>query len=904
MSLDDDLSPTQKDSALRGREDVFLPGTVLLDRYHLEKVIGRGGMGVVWRAQDRALDIPVALKFVPQALLLDRMAIDDIKRETRRSLSLSHPHIVRVHDFIQGENWAGISMEYVGGGTLSDRRMDRESRCLEVDEIRQWVIQLCEALAYAHEKAKLIHRDLKPSNLMLSTEGDLKLADFGIARCVSDSLTRVSNQISTSGTLTHMSPQQLSGESPQVSDDVYSLGATLYDLLTGKPPFLSGSIMHQVMEKIPPPMALRRRELGVEGQPIPAVWEEVVASCLAKNPADRPATATAVLTALGLRDRVSTDPLSSRPVEHKTPETPLPGAGKIQGRLPPFYQSPGARWVYALIFLAGVLGLWFWGMYLPGERMRQSQIILHEARQKEKETEARLTTDPVRREKLLTEAREAANAAQALRTSGEKAAREAERLASARGGVIVRTEPEGAIVSLGGEDTQKSPATFRSLRLGQYPVRIALDGFDPVTVTAEVRADEFVELGPYKLVRSFGSLRILSLPEGAAFELTGSDGKTHTGKTPGEVRDIPTGPCRLTLKKSGWPDCTRLIRVERNQTTPVHWEYGPGQARFRSQPDGAEIWIGGKNRGQTPLDLELPSGTYKAEVRYKHWPVQEKTLLVTKGGTEQADFEFSSGTVQIGSTPEGAEILVDGRNMGKTPAQWELPTGTRVIKVRINALVEKSQTVEVVKGGRHEARFQLDFGRVNVESNPSGATVKIRGVAVGKTPLKGFALPPGNHSVEVSQNGYVPASESIHVREGGAERVSLTLITEEEARWKKIAGRYSGQIDVKDTHLLSAGQRQEKFEVTVAGSHLQPLVTFQFQYPITGRFTASNDSSSFRTFHIKSVSLSKGSLSAKWDELAATTSMEMNFDSGRINFTHKNWLGSTISGSGKFGKDR
>src|SRR6185369_177309 len=114
-----------------------------------------------------------------------------LKRETRKSLMLTHPNIVRIFDFIEDERSAAISMEYVDGATLSSMRVKRPSKCFDVEEIEPWVASWCDALSYAHESDKLVHRDLKPSNLIVNSKGELKITDFGIACTLRDSMTYV-----------------------------------------------------------------------------------------------------------------------------------------------------------------------------------------------------------------------------------------------------------------------------------------------------------------------------------------------------------------------------------------------------------------------------------------------------------------------------------------------------------------------------------------------------------------------------------------------------------------------------------------------------------------------------------------------------------------------------------------
>jgi serine/threonine protein kinase/Tfp pilus assembly protein PilF len=266
-------------------------GQVVFGRYKLVKVLGRGGMGIVWLAQDEELERDVALKFLPDLMIQDRSLLDQLKRETKRCLELTHPHIVRIHDFVHDERSGCISMEYVDGETLSNLRAEKEQKVFEPDEIAGWVTQLCEALDYAHNRARVIHRDLKPANLMVNQRGHLKVADFGIARSLVDSASRLTAEEGRSGTLVYMSPQQLNGEHGTHLDDIYSVGATIYELLTSKPPFYSGNIDRQICERVAPLMTERRQEFDIAPASVPQTWEKAVAGCLAKDPSQRPQSA-------------------------------------------------------------------------------------------------------------------------------------------------------------------------------------------------------------------------------------------------------------------------------------------------------------------------------------------------------------------------------------------------------------------------------------------------------------------------------------------------------------------------------------------------------------------------------------------------------------------------------------
>jgi TolB-like protein/Tfp pilus assembly protein PilF len=229
-------------------------------------------------------------------------------------------------------------------------RAEKEQRVFEPDEISTWVSQLCDALDYAHNRAKVIHRDLKPANLMVNQRGDLKITDFGIARSLADSASRLTAEQGRSGTLVYMSPQQLSGEHGTHLDDIYSLGATIYELLTSKPPFYSGNIDRQICERVAPSMTERRKEFDIEQASIPKLCEDTVAACLAKDPSRRPQSAVEVAQRLQLP----------------------PG----QARISASFAKPASRKPLLIASLAAASVLVLAGVYF-GASTRQAQPVAH-----------------------------------------------------------------------------------------------------------------------------------------------------------------------------------------------------------------------------------------------------------------------------------------------------------------------------------------------------------------------------------------------------------------------------------------------------------------------------------------------------------------------------------------------
>lgn len=238
--------PNEPDNSFEKTVRIHRPDDRLFDRFVLKRRLGQGGMGVVWLARDERLEIDVALKVLPDALRFDEGALAQLKQEAQKCIRLTHARIIRVFDFLVSDELAAISMEYVDGPTLAKLRAEQPEGVFDAEEIKDWVTQIGEALIHAHEEARIVHRDLKPGNVMIDAAGRAKVADFGIARTLGGTMTATSQNEFVTGTLAYMGPQQLRGDRPTAQDDIYALGALIYELLTGKPPFYSGDVCQQI----------------------------------------------------------------------------------------------------------------------------------------------------------------------------------------------------------------------------------------------------------------------------------------------------------------------------------------------------------------------------------------------------------------------------------------------------------------------------------------------------------------------------------------------------------------------------------------------------------------------------------------------------------------------------------
>jgi serine/threonine-protein kinase len=268
-----------------------------LGKYQIIAAIGRGAAGTVWRALDPVIERTVAIKTIKLDHAGDAEAAEEIarfKREAQAAGRLSHPNVVAVYDYGEQGGLAYLVMEYVEGGSLKSL-LDKGER-LPLKEVARVMDELLAALAHAHEKG-VVHRDIKPANVMLTKSGQVKVADFGIARIESSTMTQAGTVL---GTPAYMSPEQFRGEPVDQRTDLYSAGVVLYQLLTGDKPFEGTftAIMHKVLTVEPP------KPSDISGA-VPPALDAVVAKAMAKRPQARFESANAFRAALAAAMRAA-----------------------------------------------------------------------------------------------------------------------------------------------------------------------------------------------------------------------------------------------------------------------------------------------------------------------------------------------------------------------------------------------------------------------------------------------------------------------------------------------------------------------------------------------------------------------------------------------------------------------
>ncbi|MEO7042614.1 MAG: serine/threonine-protein kinase [Gemmatimonadaceae bacterium] len=303
--------PNRPDDALRAQL-----GRVLEANYELDKEIGRGGMGIVYRARDRRLKRLVAIKLLPPDLAYRPDIRSRFLREAETSAQLSHPSIVPIYTVEEADNLVFFIMGYVNGDTIGQRL--RQTGPMGADEVRRILCEVADALAYANAR-NVVHRDIKPDNILLDTDtGRAMVTDFGIARAVSEGNdTRLTTTGLAIGTPAYMSPEQCAGDrSVDGRSDIYSLGIVGYQMLSGDLPFVAsntpGMFVKHLTEQ---PRPISERVAGV-----PEDLAAIIMRCMAKEPSERFPTASAMVDALNGRPQSTIGIPSGSPYQPRQPE--------------------------------------------------------------------------------------------------------------------------------------------------------------------------------------------------------------------------------------------------------------------------------------------------------------------------------------------------------------------------------------------------------------------------------------------------------------------------------------------------------------------------------------------------------------------------------------------------------
>jgi hypothetical protein len=341
---------------------------------------------------------------------------------------------------------------------------------------------------------------------------------------------------------------------------------------------------------------------------------------------------------------------------------------------------------------------------------------------------------------------------------------------------MIKTVPAGAMVQLGGMGAETAPAIFKAIPPGKYPVRVIMPDYETTQINADIKANEFTDLGTVTLLHSTGSLQVISSPPGSDFilEADGATQQTAAGKTPQTIQNLPTGNYVLTLKEDGWPDHQQTIKVMRNETLPVEWDFPSGTLVVDSAPEGASVYEQDRFLGLTPLSKAVAPATYPS-VRV----VLAGMVPVTLSGTVTAGqtTSLTAGSlqpvlteVQLTTKPSGLEYSLSGTTgtllTGTTPATlYNLPPGDYQATFKRTGWPDFTANLSLATKVPVIVDHEFPEGSIAITSDPAGASIFVGKRLLGVSPLT-VELPPGDTDILAKLTGMTDRDHSITITDG------------------------------------------------------------------------------------------------------------------------------------------
>jgi serine/threonine-protein kinase len=726
-----------------------------IGRYEIEKELGKGAMGLVYKATDPNIGRPVALK----TMRLDVHGIEQeemlrrFKNEARSAGVLGHPNIVTIYDAGEDQGLFYIAMEYIEGQTLAE--VLQQHRVLPVDQVIAITRNICSGLDFAHAKG-IVHRDIKPANIMITPEGTAKIMDFGIAK-VSGSLTSTGQVL---GTPNYMSPEQVKGRQLDGRSDLFSLGVMLYEMLTGEKPFIGQgvtTIIYKIVNENPIPP----RDLDLTIHP---GLSAVVTRTLSKDPYERYQTGSELIRDLENYKSYGSDANST--IVNSTGIFDRALAGATSGDATLIGTAPAAA---------------FKGATTP-------------------------VTPP-------------APAQEAASSTGTQSAKPATQDAPTGKTPALGTQktvppvvPPKTPTAAAAKPASAGSRGSGKLLIGALAVLVLVAGvFGIARHNAKKRAER--QQAEYQQAMQQAQQAIEVAKEAEQLNKP-ADPPPTTTETPTETPSsagatIPTPP-EADANSAKAPAAPAAPKIKPKPVT--------GDLQIVSDPVGARVEIDGQTRPEwvTPfLADKLTPGKHNITYNLPNFNSEKRTADVVAGkkGSVEAKLTTSVGTVKLASTPAGAEVLLNGKPTGqKTPATLNLPPGNHTLKIHHEGFQDDTQNVTVALGQTQNVTSKLqpvpapapttaaakpntpaqtnpfskigrffkggssDIGTLAITTKPAGAKIIVNGEASSSVTPVTIQTKVGHYKVVVEMEGYQPVTREVNVEKGKQTGIDETLV--------------------------------------------------------------------------------------------------------------------------------
>ncbi len=749
-----------------------------VDSYRILEVIGRGGMGVVFKALDTSLEKVVALKMIDPFLARDENFVRRFKTEAKALAKLENQNIVGVYALRETESGFFMVMEYVESIPLSQYL--QENGPFNVSDAISITKQLLNAIGHAH-KVGVIHRDIKPSNILLAGKTKVKVTDFGLAKVVEQKGPASTVTQARAGTLYYMSPEQVKGlKNVDLRSDLYSLGMTVYEMIAGRVPFdktdSDFTIQKIIVDgEIPSPVKFN--------SDIPKKFTKIIFKSINKDPEKRYQTAEDMLADIQDFEREISGEKGKAKVRVKqdtgVEETSSKSGFAIDFKKPVVLISAAA--VLVLLVLLFIL--------IPGGGSTEEiyfNLATNPSGADISINNKSIGTSPIKDFKLESAGtinfKISKDGFLSLDTSviaeeGDKPNYSFNLKPYQQERISIVTNPAGAKLTVNSNLVINSPVENYSVISGKNKIRIEKAGYITLDTTFLVDANLSKQfnftLSKDPNFKGFGTLKINSNPSGALVILNGE----MAGRTPYENTEQPVNDYQLIIRQDGYDDYNESFKVLVNKQKIITKQLSVtatngtqfGKLKITTKPSEASVYINGSFVGSTPFSSnKIPVGTQKIVIKKKNFGdyTESVNIELNKLTTLTAELNPLSSEmskVEILVRPYGSIYIDDELKVQDTnsPFTIELSSGKHRIKL-VHPTLGSTPQIPITVSGDKPQKFVFDLSRIaklTLLSNPPYCEVFLNGVSTGQyTPIQ-LQLKPGSYKIILKKDGYEPSRE-------------------------------------------------------------------------------------------------------------------------------------------------